>query len=352
MCFIVLGNGIGVGISGLGRIGRLLLRKAFERNPDKQEQAPRIAAINSVYPLDTIVHLLKYDTVHGQWNAEVHADGRDLLYINGHPIKVTYERQPSLIPWKSLGVQIVIDASGKFTDRSGASQHLQAGAHKVIVTAPGKQLDFTSVLGVNDHLYEPEKHHLLSTASCTTNCVAPLLYILDTAFGVEEGWVTSVHAYTSDQRALDNPHTDLRRARACTHSIVPTSTGIGKALHSVLPHLSNKIHGLSLRVPVQNVSIADLTLTLRSFPSREEVRSAFQASPIYNRYISWCEEPLVSNDFVGNSSSAIIDGLSLACDGRQVKLLAWYDNEWGYACRVIDMLRYVSSPIQTSSKVG
>ncbi|WP_010274181.1 type I glyceraldehyde-3-phosphate dehydrogenase [Paenibacillus senegalensis] len=348
----MLGDGVGVGINGLGRIGRLLLRKAFEMNTGQQVQAPRITAINSVHPLDTIVHLLKYDTIHGPWNAQVKADGNDLLIINGQPVRVTYERQPNRIPWKSLGVQIVIDASGKFTDRSGASQHLQAGAHKVIVTAPGKQLDFTAVMGVNDHLYDPKQHQLLSTASCTTNCAAPLLYVLDTAFGIEEGWVTSVHAYTSDQRALDNPHADLRRARACTHSIVPTSTGIGKALSAVLPHLSKKIRGLSLRVPVQNVSIADITLTLRSAPSAEEVRTVFQTSPLYNRYISWCDEPLVSTDFTGNSFSAIIDGLSLASDGRQLKLLAWYDNEWGYACRVLDMLQQVCHPLQTSTKVG
>lgn len=352
MCFIVLGDEVAVGINGLGRIGRLVLRKAFESDIGSTEPSPSITAINSVHPLESIVHLLKYDTVHGRWDAVVEGRGNDRLLINGHTIQVTYERQPSLIPWKQFGVQVVIDASGKFTDREGAARHLRAGADKVIVTAPGKELDFTSVIGVNEHDYEPARHHLISTASCTTNCVAPLLHVLDRAFGIDEGWVTSVHAFTNDQKHLDNPHPDLRRARSCTHSIVPTSTGIGTALSSVLPHLAKRIRGLSLRIPVQNVSLADLTLTLQTSASKEEIKSVFQSSVGFNQHMGWCEEPLVSTDFIGNPLSSVIDGLSLACNGRQLKMLAWYDNEWGYTCRVIDMLRQVYNSMTTSVKVG
>lgn len=348
---MVSGEIVGIGINGLGRIGRLVLRRMLDPDQRNSPESVQIKAINSVYPAKTIAHLLKYDSIHGKYRADIRAEAQTII-INGQQINVSYERDPARIPWKSGGVQVVVDASGKFNDREGALQHIQSGAGKVIVTAPGKGMDFTAVIGVNDNDYQPERHHLISTASCTTNCVAPVLHILDQRFGICGGWVTSVHAYTNDQNHLDNPHADLRRARSCTESIVPTTTGIGNALGDVLPHLSDCINGLSLRVPVRDVSLADMTLTLKRPASKEEIKHAFITSSLMNRYIDFIEEPLVSVDFIGSSHSAIIDGLSLSCSGNQVKVLAWYDNEWGYACRVADMVRLVGNSQFISAKVG
>ncbi|MEX1030304.1 MAG: type I glyceraldehyde-3-phosphate dehydrogenase [Paenibacillaceae bacterium] len=328
---------MGIGISGIGRIGRLLIRNAFTDGNNSS-----IKAINSTYPVETIAHLLKYDSVHGTWDAEI-SSMQGQLIINGQSISMFYERDPANIPWRSAGIHTVIDATGQFNNREGAQNHLNAGASTVIITAPGKQMDLTVVMGVNDHLYKPDKHVLLSAASCTTNCVAPVLYIIDQAFGVKGGWMTTIHSYTNDQRHLDNPHKDLRRARACTQSIVPTTTGVGKALIDVLPHLAPIINGISIRVPTPDVSLIDLTVQVHRPVSNTKLKSIFQqaAEGEMKPYVDYIEEPLVSTDFIGCSKSAVIDGLSLMVYEDQIKVLAWYDNEWAYACRVMDLARMV-----------
>lgn len=328
----------GIGINGTGRIGRLLLRKLFESS---SPIAAMVKAVNSLYPAETIAHLLRYDSIHGKSAADIAVDG-DTLRIGGHSVKVLHFPNPADIPWQSAGVDTVVEATGKFTDRQGASSHLASGANRVVVTAPGKDLDCTLVMGVNDDQYDPARHRLISAASCTTQAVAPVLHVMDQRFGVESGWVTSIHAFTNDQRHLDNPHRDLRRARSCTQSIIPTSSGIGKALKQVLPHLSNVLRGSAVRVPVADVSLADITLLLRREASPDEIREAFAASPV-SRYVDWSMEPLVSADYVGCSRSSVIDGLTVECAGRQVKLMAWYDNEWGYTSRVADLLEHLAA---------
>ncbi|MFK7694703.1 type I glyceraldehyde-3-phosphate dehydrogenase [Paenibacillus sp. HJGM_3] len=328
-----------IAISGTGRIGRLVLRRAFTKGLSQGE----IVAVNTTSPIETVAHLLQYDTVHGKWDADIRVEDGHLV-LNGHRLAVVSEREPAQLPWRSLGIDIAIDATGKFNDRRGASQHLAAGAGRVVLTAPGNGADRTVVMGVNETSFQPERDRIVSTASCTTNCLAPVLDILDEAFRVQSAWMTTVHAFTNDQNHLDNPHKDLRRARACTQSIVPTSTGVGKALADVLPHLAPRIHGLSLRVPTQDVSVVDLTAQLAAPASVEAVRDAFRraVSGRYAPYVEYNELPLVSSDYIGNEKSAIVDGLSLMTSGHQVKLLAWYDNEWGYASRVVDFVEYAA----------
>lgn len=332
-----------IGVSGMGRIGRLFVRSILSGGEPELE----LAAINSVYPAATIAHLLKYDTMHGVWDADIEVE-EEALCINGHRIAFIMERDPSRLPWQSLGVQIAIDATGKFTDRHGASQHLSAGASKVIVTAPAQDLDATIVMGVNNDTYNAEGHHLLSAASCTTNCVSPVLKILDDAFELKSGWITTVHAYTNDQQHLDNPHADLRRARACTQSIIPTKTGVGMALREVLPHLAPVIQGIALRVPVPDVSVIDVVAQLGCNVTTDEVKELFtQASQgAYAGYVAISNDPLVSSDYIGNNMSAVVDGLSVMTSGNQLKMLAWYDNEWGYACRVVDLAALVAAHLQ------
>ncbi|GKU79977.1 glyceraldehyde-3-phosphate dehydrogenase 2 [Paenibacillus sp. L3-i20] len=333
---------VGVGISGTGRIGRLVIRRAFSTN-SKEIQ---IKVVNSTYPVETIAHLLKYDTIHGTWDAEVTTQDGNLI-INGNKVHYVMERDPTKLPWKEYGVAIAIDATGKFNDREGALKHIAAGAEHVILTAPGKQVDLTVVMGVNDKNYDPAKHRILSAASCTTNCVAPVLDVLDQAFGVKQGWMTTVHAYTSDQNHMDNPHKDLRRARGCAQSIIPTSTGVGKALRDVLPHLAAVVQGISLRVPTPDVSLVDLTVHLSKKTTVEDVKQAFveAASTYLKACLDVVDAPLVSSDYIGNSHSAIIDAPSLMVSGDQLKVLAWYDNEWGYSCRVMDLAQLVSRSI-------
>lgn len=329
----------GLGISGMGRIGRLLVRKMLSGSASQIE----LKAINSVYPAETVAHLLKYDTVHGTWDAAIAVkDG--MLIINGNPVKVTYQREPENIGWKQMDVDVVIDATGQFNHRQGAQKHLKTGVSTVIVTAPGTKMDLTVVMGVNDHLLDLSQHSILSAASCTTNCVAPVLSILDDTFQVKNGWMTTVHSFTSDQNHLDNPHRDLRRARACTQSIIPTRTGVGKALADVLPHLASNIEGISIRVPVQDVSLVDLTVQVKREVSLEEVKSAFMkaVNGTLSHYVGYTEEPLVSSDFIGCDKSAVIDSLSIMIMGNQIKVLAWYDNEWAYACRVVELAQTVS----------
>ncbi|SDD29785.1 glyceraldehyde 3-phosphate dehydrogenase [Paenibacillus sp. UNCCL117] len=331
----------GVGISGMGRIGRLLIRTIGS----SRQQAFQLKAINSIYPAETVAHLLKYDSVHGRWDADISVR-QGKLHINGNIVEVAEEREPADIGWSSYGVELAIDATGQFNNREGAQRHLSAGASRVLLTAPGREMDLTVVMGVNDHRYDPAKHRLVSAASCTTNCLAPVLHLIDQAYSVQSGWMTTVHAFTSDQKHLDNPHRDLRRARACTQSIVPAATGAGQALADVLPHLADRVQGLSLRVPTPDVSLLDLTVTVSEETDLDQVKELFRqasSSGPLSPYIGYSEEPLVSIDYIGCPKSAVIDGDSLFVMGKHIKVLAWYDNEWAYAGRVIDLAGMMAS---------
>lgn len=326
-----------IAINGLGRIGRMVFRKAA------LDPALEVVAINASYPAETLAHLVKYDTIHGMFAGEVEAVEQGLM-VNGKLVRLVSNRNPEELPWAELGVDIVIEATGKFCDREGASKHLKAGAKKVVITAPGKNEDITIVLGVNEEAYIPEQHDIISNASCTTNCLAPVAKVLHQAFGIEYGLMTTVHAYTNDQKNLDNPHKDLRRARACAQSIIPTKTGAAKALGLVLPELQGKLNGFALRVPTPNVSVVDLVADLKVKVTAEEVNQVLKeaAETKMKGILQYCEDPLVSSDFNGNEHSSIVDALSTMVIGeRQVKVLAWYDNEWGYSCRVVDLAKYV-----------
>jgi len=327
-----------VAVSGTGRIGRLVLRKMFTAS---QEQL--VTAINTTSSPALLAHLLQYDTVHGKWDATIkECDGG--LVINDQFVHIISERLPERIDWHGLGAPLVIDATGKFNKREGAMRHLQGGAASVLVTAPGPDLDLTVVMGVNEDQYDPDMHRLISAASCTTNCLAPLLDIMDRSFGVTQGWMTTIHAFTNDQNLLDNSHHDLRRARGCTQSIIPTSTGVRTALAGVLPHLANRVHGQSVRVPTVDVSLLDLHLQLtRPVISAAKLKEVLleAATGAYRSYVGFSDLPLVSSDYIGNDKSATIDGPSLMVSEGQVKLLAWYDNEWAYACRVYDLAAHM-----------
>ncbi|WP_240344010.1 type I glyceraldehyde-3-phosphate dehydrogenase [Paenibacillus sp. SYP-B3998] len=337
-----------VGISGTGRIGRLCLRKALSEKQSDFE----VKVINSTSPIHVLAHLLKYDSVHGTWDANIEVLNDNLMIINGQRISVISEREPDLLPWEDYGVELVVDATGKFNHRHGAERHLFAGAKRVLITAPGANMDLTVVMGVNEAKYDHKLHRVLSVASCTTNCIAPVLQILDRDFGVKQGWMTTVHAFTNDQNHMDNPHKDLRRARACTNSIIPTSTGVGKALIDVLPHLAPHIQGVSIRVPTQDVSLLDLQVVVGRKVKVDEVKLAIKQAIAgqLGTFVDYNELPLVSADYIGNDKSAIIDGLSIMTQEDQIKLLAWYDNEWGYASRVIDFVAYVSRAESTQLK--
>ena len=336
-----------IAINGFGRIGRMVFRKAiFENNLD-------VVAINASYPAETLAHLIKYDTVHGPFAGEVIALENELM-VNGKTIKLLSNRNPEELPWKELEIDIVIEATGKFNSRDKASLHLEAGAKKVILTAPGKNEDITIVMGVNDEMLNIDQHDVISNASCTTNCLAPVAKILDDKFGIENGLMTTVHAYTNDQKNIDNPHKDLRRARACAQSIIPTSTGAAKALALVLPQLKGKIHGMALRVPTPNVSLVDLVVDLKKDVTVEEINQAFveASEDSLKGILGFTMEPLVSVDFNSNENSAIIDGLSTIVMGsNKVKVLAWYDNEWGYSSRVVDLALYVGQEMAKVAKV-
>lgn len=328
-----------VAINGFGRIGRMVFRQAIV---DEQLE---VVAINASYPPETLAHLIKYDSVHGIFNEEVKAL-RDGLEVNGKRVTLVNDREPEKLPWKAYDIDVVVEATGKFKTKATAGLHLKAGAKKVVITAPGKQVDKTIVMGVNDYSYQPEKDHVISNASCTTNCLAPVVKVLDDNFSVINGLMTTVHAFTNDQQNLDNPHKDLRRARSCTQSIIPTSTGAAKALGEVMPHLNGKLHGMSLRVPTPNVSLVDLVVDVKETVTIEAINHAFlQASKQeLNGIIKYSEEPLVSIDYTTTDYSSIVDGLStMVMDGNKVKVLAWYDNEWGYSKRVLDLTKYVGS---------
>ncbi|MEI4789167.1 glyceraldehyde-3-phosphate dehydrogenase [Bacillus sp. FJAT-53060] len=334
-------------INGFGRIGRMVFRKAML---DDQIQ---IVAINASYPAETLAHLIKYDTNHGRYEGDVTAED-DALIVNGKRVFLLNNRNPRQLPWGELGIDIVIEATGKFNSKDQAMGHIDAGAKKVVLTAPGKNEDITIVMGVNEDDLDPEKHVIISNASCTTNCLAPVVKLLDDEFGIDNGLMTTVHAYTNDQKNIDNPHKDLRRARACAQSIIPTTTGAAKALSLVLPHMKGKLHGLALRVPVSNVSMVDLVVDLKKEVTAEEVNASFSnASKTSLRGIlDYTEEPLVSTDFNTNPYSAVVDGLTtMVMEGRKVKVLAWYDNEWGYSCRVVDLVKFVGSKMKELSAV-
>ncbi|AYC29822.1 glyceraldehyde-3-phosphate dehydrogenase [Paenisporosarcina cavernae] len=331
-----------VAINGFGRIGRMVFRQAI------LDDSLEIVAINASYPSETLAHLIKYDTNHGTFQGEVIPQENSLV-VNGKKVKLVSDRDPLNLPWKELGIDIVIEATGKFNEREKAALHLQAGAKKVILTAPGKNEDVTIVMGVNDDVLNIEQHDVISNASCTTNCLAPVAKVLNDAFGIENGLMTTVHAYTNDQKNLDNPHKDLRRARACAQSIIPTSTGAAKALSLVLPELKGKLHGMALRVPTPNVSLVDLVVDLEKSVTVEEVNRAFEeaSTGAMAGVLNITMEPLVSIDFNTNTSSAVVDGLSTMVIGdRKVKVLAWYDNEWGYSARVVDLTKKVSAALK------
>jgi glyceraldehyde 3-phosphate dehydrogenase len=327
-----------VGINGFGRIGRNFFRAACG------DPALEILAVNDITDARTLAHLLKYDSVHGAFKGTVEAKD-DSLLVNGKTVKVFASKDPAALPWKTLGVQLVVESTGRFTDRAGASKHLEAGAKKVVISAPAKEEDITIVLGVNESRYDPTKHHIISNASCTTNCLAPVAKVLLKTFGIRHGFMTTIHAYTNDQQILDLPHKDLRRARAAAMSMIPTSTGAAKAVGLVLPELKGRMHGLAIRVPTPNVSLVDLVAETEKVATVEEVNTALRkaADGDLKGILGFSDEPLVSVDFNGNALSSVVDGPSTSVmDGTMVKVLAWYDNEWGYSCRVRDLLKFIA----------
>lgn len=323
---------IKVGINGFGRIGRLVFRALL--NNDRVE----IVKINDLTDNKTLAHLLKYDSVQGKFNGEVSSDDH-YLYVNGAKIECSAEKDPANLAWGAAGVEIVIECTGRFTDRDKADLHIAAGAKKVIISAPAKGEDATIVLGVNDSVLKPEMK-VISNASCTTNCLAPMAKVLDDNWGIESGYMTTIHAYTADQNLQDAPHKDLRRARAAAYSIVPTSTGAAKAVGLVLPHLKGKLDGVAMRVPIPDGSLTDLTAVLKKPATKEEINAAMKAAaegPMKG-ILEYCIDPIVSIDIVRNPHSCIFDALSTSSMGTLVKVVGWYDNEWGYSCRVADLV--------------
>ena len=323
-----------VGINGFGRIGRLVLRAALKQGAEFE-----VVAVNDLTDAKTLAYLMKYDSVHGVWAGEI-SSSSDGLAVHGRTIKVLSERDPAALPWRELGVDVVVESTGFFTDRASASKHLDAGAKKVVVTAPAKDPDLTVVMGVNDADYDPAAHHIVSNASCTTNCLAPVAKVLLDSFGLEQGVMTTIHAYTNDQRILDLPHSDPRRARAAALSIIPTSTGAAKAIGLVLPQLKGKMDGIAMRVPVPDGSVVDLVATLSSDATVEAVNAAVRAAaegPMAG-VLQYTDEPIVSQDIVGNAHSSIFDSKLTMVMGRTVKVVSWYDNEWGFSNRVVDLI--------------
>ncbi len=327
-----------VGINGFGRIGREVFRVAFS-NPEIE-----VVAINDLGECSTLAHLLKYDSIHGIFDHEVSVDG-DCIVVDGKKIKVFANPDPAQIPWGEVGVEVVVESTGRFTEGAKAAAHLQAGAKKVIISAPAKGEDITIVMGVNQEKYDPAKHNIISNASCTTNCLAPFTKVLMNKFGIESGLMTTVHSYTNDQRILDLPHKDLRRARAAACSIIPTTTGAAKAVALVLPELKGKLNGFAMRVPTPNVSITDLTVLLKTDTTAEEINAALKeaAEGELKGIMGYNELPLVSRDYNGCPLSSIVDGLSTMMVGpRMAKVVSWYDNEWGYSNRVVDLVAYIA----------
>ncbi len=329
-----------VAINGFGRIGRNFFRAALSSSELE------IVAINDLTDAATLAHLLKYDSVHGTLAAQVEVSG-DSIVVNGKAVRVTKEKDPAALPWRTLGVDLVIESTGHFTDREGAEKHIKAGAAKVLISAPGKNVDLTVCMGVNEKDYNPAAHHVISNASCTTNCLAPLAKVLLESFGIVKGLMTTVHSYTNDQQILDLPHKDLRRARAAAVSMIPTTTGAAKAVSLVLPQLKGKLDDMAVRVPTPNVSLIDLVVETEKETTAEAVNAALKkaAEGPLKGIMEYCELPLVSSDFNGNPASSIIDAqLTTVIGGNMVKVLSWYDNEWGYSNRLFDLARYVVRP--------
>jgi len=331
-----------IGVNGFGRIGRNFFRAAKQRGADLD-----FVAVNDITDAATLAHLLKYDSVLGTYDGTVGTSANGIT-VDGDELTVLAERDPANLPWKELGAEIVIESTGLFTDREKAAKHLEAGAQKVVISAPAKGEDLTVVLGVNDDLYDPATHHVISNASCTTNCVAPMVKVLDDAFGVEQGFMTTIHAYTNDQQILDLPHKDLRRARAAAINIIPTSTGAAKAAGLVLPHLKGKLDGISMRVPVPDGSVTDLVAKVRSDVTKAQVNQAFEAAASEGSLagkLVYTEDPIVSSDIVGTPASCTFDALSTMVMGDTVKIVGWYDNEWGYSSRLVDLVELVAGSL-------
>ncbi len=323
-----------VGINGFGRIGRNVFRAVASRAKGDVE----IVAVNDLTDAKTLAYLLAYDSVFGRYPGTVEHEG-DAIIVDGTPIRVLAERDPGNLAWGDMGVDVVVESTGFFTKREDAAKHLAGGAKKVIISAPASDPDLTVVIGVNDNMYDPAVHHVISNASCTTNCLAPVAKVLDDTFGLKQGFMTTCHAYTNDQRILDLPHSDLRRARAAALSIIPTSTGAARAIGEVLPHLKGKLDGMALRVPVPNGSVVDLVAQLDATPSVDEVNAAIKAAadgPMKG-ILGYSDDPIVSRDVIGDSHSSLFDAPLTMVNGNQVKIISWYDNEWGYSCRVVDL---------------
>jgi glyceraldehyde 3-phosphate dehydrogenase len=329
-----------VGINGFGRIGRQILKAVIENYKGKLE----VVALNDLTDTKTNAHLFRYDSNYGGYRGKVEAT-EDSLVVDGNRVKVISERDPAKIPWRDYGVEAVVESTGLFTNAEKASAHMQGGAKKVIISAPAKGEDLTVVLGVNENTYDPKKHNIISNASCTTNCIAPVVKVLHDSFGVEKGLMSTIHAYTNDQRILDQVHSDLRRARAAAMNIIPTTTGAAKAVTVVIPELAGKIHGMAYRIPTPTVSVVDFVADLGKEATADEVNAALKkaASGPLKGILGYCEEELVSIDFKGNPLSSIVDAPStMVIGGNMVKVLAWYDNEWAYACRVADLLDFIA----------
>ena len=328
-----------VGINGFGRIGRLFFRAAY-KDPSLQ-----IVAVNDITDAKTLAHLLKYDSVHGRFEASVEVK-ENAIVVNGKEVQVLACKDAADLPWEKLGVEIVIESTGRYTDRDGAGKHLAAGAKRVIISSPAKGEDATFVMGVNEKTFDPAKHFILSNASCTTNCLAPVAKVLLDTFGIERGLMTTIHAYTNDQKILDLPHKDLRRARAAGVSMIPTTTGAAKAVSLVIPELKGRLDGMAIRVPTPNVSVVDLTAELSSSATAEEINAAMKKAsegPMKG-ILQYVDEPLVSVDFNHDPASSSFDALSTkVIAGKMAKVLAWYDNEWGYSCRLVDLAKYVAT---------
>jgi glyceraldehyde 3-phosphate dehydrogenase len=329
-----------VAINGFGRIGRLALRAMIERHKNDLT----VVALNDMADLRTNAHLFRYDSTYGIFPGKVEV-GEGVLKIDDWQIAVLNQKEPARLPWKALGVDIVIESTGVFTAAAQVRAHLEAGAKKVIITAPASDEDITVVLGVNESAYNPRAHHIVSNASCTTNCLAPVTKVLHERFGIERGLMTTVHSYTNDQRTLDLMHKDLRRARTAAQNIIPTSTGAAKAIGLVMPELKGKLHGLSLRVPTATVSVVDLVIDLKKSATTQAINESLKSAadgPLKD-ILSYCDEPLVSSDFRGNPASSIVDALStVVLEGKMAKVLSWYDNEWGYSCRVGDLATFMA----------
>src|SRR5437588_6529442 len=329
-----------VGINGFGRIGRNVLRAAVLM----KQQALEFVAVNDITDTTTLAHLLKYDSVHGRFPGTVEAQG-DALVVNGKPIKVSAIKEPEKLPWKALGVELVLESTGRFTNRPDADKHLAAGAKQVVISAPAKGEDITIVMGVNHQKYDPAKHHVLSNASCTTNCLVPVVKVVLDNWGFKHGFMTTIHSYTNDQQILDLPHKDLRRARAAALAIIPTTTGAAKAVSLVLPELKGKFHGLALRVPVPDVSLVDLTVTLSKPATAEDINANMKeaADGSLQGILGVTDEPLVSTDYIGSFYSSVVDALSTnVIDGTFLHVSSWYDNEMGYSARCVDLLAYLA----------